>query len=247
MIATSFPVKLLALVISASAFILTFTLFAPTTSIQNQGTPSRETAQFGTHFEDLIQGTVAPPPAQIKQAQKVQPTTVAETPNAAAPITSPQATVAATPKPAMAAKPVTIPAAIPAPVPVQKPGNAEQDTIKGTEAGSGAGKTAAPKATTHKKPASKSKAAGNSAVNNYPGKVMQALSKARKPRIRAKGAATVTFVIAASGALSKVRVTKTSGSKALDRAALKMIQSAAPFPPPPQGAQREFSIKIQGK
>jgi protein TonB len=92
-----------------------------------------------------------------------------------------------------------------------------------------------------------SQAAGNAAASNYPGLVMRALSRVRKPNVRARGAATVSFSIASSGGLASVRVVRSSGSAALDRAALRLVQGAAPFPRPPSGARRSFSIQIEGR
>lgn len=50
----------------------------------------------------------------------------------------------------------------------------------------------------------------------------------------ATGVVTVSFVILANGALEATRVTKSSGDHRLDKAALDMLQRAAPFPPLPR-------------
>ena len=47
--------------------------------------------------------------------------------------------------------------------------------------------------------------------------------------------------------LAGLSVARSSGSAALDRAALRVVQRAAPFPAPPAGAQRSFSIKIEAR
>ncbi|CUH39285.1 hypothetical protein JSE7799_02009 [Jannaschia seosinensis] len=91
------------------------------------------------------------------------------------------------------------------------------------------------------------RSAGNAAASNYPGHVMQQLSRVRRPRIRARGSATVAFSIAASGGLASAQIARSSGSPALDRAAVQLVQRAAPFPAPPPGAQRTFSINIAGQ
>ncbi|QGX97596.1 TonB family protein [Roseovarius faecimaris] len=91
------------------------------------------------------------------------------------------------------------------------------------------------------------KQSGNAAVSNYPGKVMQKISRVRKPRVGSKGTAVVSFKIASNGGLAGLSLARSSGSGALDQAALNVIQKAAPFPPPPKGAQRSFSIKIKGQ
>ncbi|MBY5935646.1 TonB family protein [Tateyamaria omphalii] len=89
--------------------------------------------------------------------------------------------------------------------------------------------------------------AGNAAASNYPGQVMRRIQRVRRPRVSAQGAATVAFRVASNGGLSTVSVARSSGSAELDRAAMQVIQRAAPFPAPPQGARRSFSIQIQGR
>lgn len=89
--------------------------------------------------------------------------------------------------------------------------------------------------------------AGNAAVSNYPGLVMRRLSRVSRPRVSARGSAVVAFSIAPNGGLASVGIARSSGSQALDNAALKVVQRAAPFPAPPQGARRSFSISIEGR
>lgn len=88
---------------------------------------------------------------------------------------------------------------------------------------------------------------GNAAASNYPGLVMRKLSRAGKPRINARGAAVVAFAIGGNGRLASVSLARSSGSSSLDRAALRLVQRAGPFPKPPRGAQRRFSIQIKGR
>lgn len=89
--------------------------------------------------------------------------------------------------------------------------------------------------------------AGNAAASNYPGLVMRRISRAGRPRVNARGAAVVAFSIASGGRLASVSIARSSGSSVLDRAALRVVQSAAPFPKPPSGARRSFTIQIQGR
>ncbi|WP_299747880.1 TonB family protein [uncultured Tateyamaria sp.] len=89
--------------------------------------------------------------------------------------------------------------------------------------------------------------AGNAAASNYPGEIMRKLQRARRPRVGDRGVATVSFRIASNGGLSAVSVARSSGSRDLDNAALQVIRGAAPFPAPPPGAQRSFSIQIKGR
>ncbi|WP_147112502.1 energy transducer TonB [Tateyamaria sp. syn59] len=89
--------------------------------------------------------------------------------------------------------------------------------------------------------------AGNAAASNYPGQVNRRINRVRRPRIGVRGVATVAFRVASNGGLSALSVTQSSGSAELDRAAMQMIQRAAPFPVPPPGAQRSFVKRIEGR
>lgn len=90
-----------------------------------------------------------------------------------------------------------------------------------------------------------SKQAGSAAVSNYPGLVNRHLSRIRKPSLSRRGVVRVSFAIASSGGLAGVSVSRSSGSTQLDQAAATLIRRAAPFPKPPAGAQRNFSINIE--
>ncbi len=98
----------------------------------------------------------------------------------------------------------------------------------------------------------KDASAGNAAVTNYPGKVRQKISRAasrisRRDRAVAKSDVTVSFTVTASGGLGGVSVARSSGSAALDQAAIAAVRRAAPFPPIPDGAGRkswQFTIPM---
>lgn len=96
-------------------------------------------------------------------------------------------------------------------------------------------------------PGGRQQAAGNAAASNYPGLVMRILSRAGKPRARARGTAVVSFSIDPQGGLASVSLARSSGSDALDQAALQLVRGAGPFPTPPAGARRSFSIQIKGR
>ncbi len=88
---------------------------------------------------------------------------------------------------------------------------------------------------------------GNAAASNYPGKVQAKLFAAqRRVRQTPKGSAIVTFVISSNGALGGIGLTQSSGDPAFDQAALDIVRRAAPFPPPPPGAQTRYAIPIRG-
>lgn len=90
--------------------------------------------------------------------------------------------------------------------------------------------------------------AGNSDVNNYPAKVHRKLVRAvRAPRggRKARQDAVVRFTVARNGAVSGVRLARSSGSKPFDQAALKAVRSAAPFPPiPAEAGKRSWTFTL---
>ena len=96
----------------------------------------------------------------------------------------------------------------------------------------------------------KSDAAGNAAVTNYPGQVRSRISRTvrRIPasaRRSARGDVVVSFTVTASGALGGVSVARSSGSPALDKAAIEAVRRAAPFPPIPDGRKSwPFTIPL---
>jgi protein TonB len=94
---------------------------------------------------------------------------------------------------------------------------------------------------------SRSTEPGNAATSNYPGEVMRHLARVPRPRATGRGAALVQFSVADGGRLASARLARSSGSTRLDRAALTVVRRAAPFPAPPRGAQRNFSVKIEGR
>ncbi|MFN3208728.1 MAG: TonB family protein [Roseovarius sp.] len=125
--------------------------------------------------------------------------------------------------------------------PKQQPkGNAQQNARTGTATGSQAAKSATSQGT------GRSQASGNAAASNYPGQVMRKISRVPRPRVGSRGTAVVAFRIAGNGGLAGVSIARSSGSSALDQAAVRMIQRAAPFPPPPAGARTSFSINVKG-
>jgi len=126
---------------------------------------------------------------------------------------------------------------------VETRGNAKRNNTKGADAGQN--KDA--KATTTGQTQKAASQAGNAAVSNYPGQVMRRISRVGKPRVKSKGEAVIAFTISASGGLGGVSVARSSGSSALDQAALSLIRKAAPFPKPPAGARRQYTIKIKGR
>ena len=81
---------------------------------------------------------------------------------------------------------------------------------------------------------SRASAAGNAAVDNYPGKVQREISRAvrripARDRKRAERDVHIAFTVTAGGGLGGVSIARSSGSSALDSAAIAAVRRAAPF------------------
>lgn len=96
---------------------------------------------------------------------------------------------------------------------------------------------------------------GNARTSNYPGKIVSKLRRSlRYPsaakRERLRGEAHVRFTVAQNGAVSGVRVVRSSGSPVLDKAAIETVHRAAPFPSIPADAGRSswgFTVPLAFK
>lgn len=95
-------------------------------------------------------------------------------------------------------------------------------------------------------------APGNARTSNYPGQVVARLRRSLRsvPRSAIRAAQRdvhVAFTVNSGGGVGGVRITQSSGSPALDQAALASVQRAAPFPPIPADAGRsswQFSVPL---
>lgn len=127
-------------------------------------------------------------------------------------------------------------------VPASRKGG-DQSARKGQDSGTAAGKAASSSTRNTGKPS----AEGNAAISNYPGLVMNKIHRVRKERAGTRGKAIVGFKVSASGAAASVHIRKSSGSAKIDSMAIRHIQRASPFPAPPKGAQRSFSVLFEVK
>jgi TonB family protein len=60
----------------------------------------------------------------------------------------------------------------------------------------------------------------------------------------AKGIAIIGFVLDESGRITSVSLLRSSGEADLDAESVALVNRAAPFPPPPRGAQDSFAIEV---
>ncbi|AML51799.1 cell envelope integrity protein TolA [Falsihalocynthiibacter arcticus] len=124
-----------------------------------------------------------------------------------------------------------------------KGNNTKENAAAGTLDGQKEAKSATKGVTSSKKNSS----GGNAATSNYPGKVFNKIKRAPRKKVNVKGEALVSFEIASNGGLVSVSLARSSGSEALDRAAVSQIKSAAPFPSPPEGARKRYTVSLKGK
>ncbi|MEM7491816.1 MAG: cell envelope integrity protein TolA [Pseudomonadota bacterium] len=86
---------------------------------------------------------------------------------------------------------------------------------------------------------------GNSEEDDYRGEVLRHLSRARPITGDKRDSAVIAFTILPSGELENLRISRSSGKKRFDRAALKSIERVAPVPLPPNGQSFDFNILIE--
>jgi len=89
------------------------------------------------------------------------------------------------------------------------------------------------------------------AENRYIDRIKQQIDEAKEYPNRARrrnleGVVKVLFTIGGGGELVSISISKSSGSRILDRSAIKAIEKVAPFDPPPNGSiALELPIKYQ--
>ena len=89
-------------------------------------------------------------------------------------------------------------------------------------------------------------ATAQQAAASYPALVMQRLSRTRRDRLSVSGTAVIAFTVGDGGGLVALVIAQGSGVEQIDLAGLALVQSAAPFPPPPPGAQRSYTFQFTG-
>lgn len=122
-------------------------------------------------------------------------------------------------------------------------GNAQQAARRGDAAGQAEGR-AASSATT----ATTARDTGQGrAAAAYPGVVNARIAATRREHTNRRGTVVLAFAVGPGGGLAALDIARSSGDSALDRIALDHVRRAAPFPPPPEGAQTRFSIAFEGR
>lgn len=90
-------------------------------------------------------------------------------------------------------------------------------------------------------------AASGGAIRSYGARV-RARILSNRPGSIGRGVVLITFAVSRSGGLRYARISRSSGSSSIDRAALSTVRRSAPFPPPPAAAnarQLRFTIPFK--
>ena len=116
---------------------------------------------------------------------------------------------------------------------------------RNARAGNTSGKASSKARSGGTKSGGKAKKSGDARASNYPGEVYAKIRRTRQKRAGGRGVAKIRFSISSGGGLASIRVAASSGSGSVDQVALDHIRRAAPFPPPPSGAQRQFVIPVE--
>jgi TonB family protein len=85
---------------------------------------------------------------------------------------------------------------------------------------------------------------GRASASHHAAKVRQALGRHTPKSVRTSGSVTVSFAIDGGGRLRSARISRSSGKAQLDQTALATVRKAGPFPRPPGGSQRSYTITI---
>ena len=221
--------------------------------------PPRQ-VQLGNHFESLTMGAVsavepvaaATPPASSLAASvspTVTPTYAAQTAVAPArrdpiePVREQTALTAVETGP----RPIVRPENLRPPQQQVTQGGAQQNTVAGGQRATAAAQTAAAAPSGQGIEETAVVTTNSRAARNYGNVVMRKISRTRRVSTGLRGRTLVAFAIGGTGALDSVSVAQSSGNAELDNLAVDHIRRAAPFDPPPQGAQRRFSVVIEGR
>lgn len=180
-----------------------------------------ETPQAAPPEAQALHQEPTPEPQQPEIVAQQKPS---ENPTFMAPAAAPQK---AEPKKETAAKPVP-----------KKPRSAHRSTSNGTER-----RDRAPPASEARNTSSGIGMGRSNANSNYVGIVRAHIARfARAPG--EQGRATIGFSLDSGGSVTSVRLVSSSGSSSLDQAAVATARRASPFPAPPPGAPRSFTLPI---
>lgn len=87
---------------------------------------------------------------------------------------------------------------------------------------------------------------GTAAGSSYKTEIWRHLLRYRRPNVVGPGSAFVSFDIDGNGAVTRLGVVQSSGSRRFDDEAMQMVRRAQPFPRPPVGVARAFTFEIKG-
>ncbi len=122
-------------------------------------------------------------------------------------------------------------------------GEQAQNQVKGKQDGQENGNSSAANGN------SRATEVGNANMENYGGKIRKRITRRFKVPAAARrdgvsGTATVRFTLTSNGNLTRVSIAGSSGSPAIDEAAVDAVRRAAPFPAFPAGAPSSESFIV---
>ena len=85
------------------------------------------------------------------------------------------------------------------------------------------------------------------AATKWERQVLRKILRARRKLPRVRALAVVDFQITPKGAIARIRIHRSSGNADFDQLALDHVRRAAPFPPPPLGAETRLGVEVEGR
>ncbi|OUD08122.1 hypothetical protein BVC71_15045 [Marivivens niveibacter] len=221
--------------------------------------PPRQ-VQLGNHFESHTMGAIssvepvaaAPAPASSLAATSAPTITPTYAAQMAAPPTTPEPIEPVREQTALTAvetgpRPIVRPENLRPPQQRASQGAAQQNTVAGAQRATAPVQTPAAAPSGQGVEETAVVTTNSRAARNYGNVVMRKISRTRRVSTGIRGRTLVAFAIGGTGALDSVSVANSSGNAELDTLAVDHIRRAAPFDPPPEGAQRRFSVVIEGR
>ena len=198
-----------------------------------------------TAAPQLVEAPSAPPPAPVQTEPKPEPAAPprpATEAQATSPVTAEAPQALASPDDADAVPPPAPVEEAPKPLTAEQKRQAENTATLAAMLPFGANIGADPLQSASTSQGQGTSTAYRGAVYANFNKAQDVIEDAKAKHL--KGQAVIAFTIDDHGGLATIGVAVSSGYPAVDQAALELIRRAAPFPPPPPGAQRSFAPAI---
>ena len=191
--------------------------------------PARPPSQAPTAASKLVSTQETTVHPQLKPRQNADPVIATTAPQTEDPVETPK--MQPRPKPARASLSPTT-------------GNAKKNIKRGQDEARDDGSAA--KSGQGESVASLTRAQTRAATK-WERQVLGKILRARRKLPRVRALAVVDFQITPKGTIARIRIHRSSGNADFDRLALDHVRRAAPFPPPPFGAQTRLGVEVEGR